>query len=280
MSISEFLDWIIEYWYIFFIIAILYIYSKYKDNEKMGNLSLNNMFFIVEMGCYFIAIYFIQTRLFNEHNYFLFSIPIFVLIWGFAINSILSKNDVYMVETALIGEEFNDIVNGKKVLSLSTRLRILIMDRTYYSEKKHIGEINNPLQYTSNRIKFTDYYDDNTGIFYHSEYPELQNINFFTRIATWLKLKADIPRLIRENIIHTWLEDYKIASQLKVISKDFYGQLKGFKDRTSKEPFTLFKTMDELLEYTKSIQIHDNPESSISDESDNSNNESENIEGE
>lgn len=260
MEFDEIITWILDHWYIFFIIIIVFIYSKYKDKQTVGNLTLKNMFFIVEIGLYFMIIYFIQTRLFSEHNYFLLALPLWVLIWAIAVNSILSQNDVYMVETSLMGEPFYDVINGETIISLSTRNRILIMDRTYYNEKSHIGEINNPLLQISNIVKFCDYFDSKTGIFYHSVYPALQNINFYARIGAWLKLKEDLPKIVDENIGHTFLEGHKLSVKMENIEKNYAHQLKGIRNLTEQTPFDLRMSLKEYLEIVKSAKKVDSSE--------------------
>lgn len=281
MSVDEVITWLLEHWYIFVLIALFFIYSKYKDKETVGNLSLQNMFFIVEIGTYFMIIYFMQTRLFNEHNYFLLSIPLWLIIWGIAVNSILSKNDVYMVENSMMGEPFFDVINGVKILSLETRNRILIMDRDFYNAKSHIGETNNPLLKISNIVKYCDYYDSKTGIFYHSIYPQLQNINFYTRVATWLKLKADLPKIVDENIVHTWLEGFKLADKMETLEKSFAYQLEGIRNQTDKKPYLLHNSIEEYMEYVKSMKSKDSNEIIIkTDENDKTNNSNSKNEGE
>lgn len=256
--IEDIISFSTEHWYLYLGLVILFIYSKYKDNEKVGDLSLNQMYLIVEIGFIFLIIYFIQTKLFYGHYFFLFAIPIFILMFGWLINYLLSLDDVYLLESALGGEEFNDLVNGKKVMSLTTRLRLFRMDRNLYNTKLHIGDSNNPLLNVSRRIKFADYVDLDSGIIYHSEYPELQNINLFTQTATFLKLKKDIPELIKENIVHTFLDTWKVARLTKTLTDNkFKYELKAIKDEIEKEPFTLFKSMDEMLEYVQKMKTYE-----------------------
>lgn len=265
---ESFIDWSLANWYLYIILALLFMYSKFKDKEKIGNMELKEMKFIVQIGFILIAIYLIQTKLFNEHSYFLLSLPIWLLIWGFAINHILSQNDIYVVETPLMGEKFYDVVNGKEIMSLSTDLKILKMDNDFYNAKKHIGETNNPLLSLSSRIKFADFYDKNTGIFYHSVYPQLQNINFYTRIATWLKLKEDLPKIVDENIVHTWLEGFKLADKMQILEKIFAYQLTAIRDETDKAPYKLHSTLEEYLELVKSAKSKDTNEIVIKTDSD------------
>lgn len=272
----DYIAWIIEHWYLFFGIFIVWIYFKYSNKQTVSNFSLDEMFLIAEYGFYIFVIYYIESKLFTENNWFSISIPIFMIIWSIAINYILSKDDVYLLETALMGEEFNDMLNGKKVMSLSTRLRLLIMDREYYNSKQHIGDTNNPLLNVSRTIKFTDYYDDKTGIIYHSEYPELNNINFFTQIATWLKMKKDVPQLIKENITHTWLQDYKLADLLNKMKDNFVLKLLGISEQYEDKPFTLTLSLDEQLKEVQKMKQYSNERNDKEKDSNIENNNAEN----
>jgi len=252
--INNFIEWSITNWYVYIIIIILFIYSKYKDKEKIGNLSLEKMFVIVEIGIYFILIYLIQVKLFSEHYYFIISLPIWILLWGTAINYLLSKDNVHLIETTLKGEKFNDMIEGKEIMSLTTRIRLIIMDRSYYNVKPHIGDTNNPLINVSRSIKFCDLYDDNSGVIYHSEIPELQNINLYTHTAFMLKLKEDMPKVINENITHTFMEDWKLVYKLQALVKNLKISLKGIKEQTKEYPFELFKSMEDYLEYVSNLK--------------------------
>lgn len=266
----NYIEWIFEHWYLFFGFAILWVYFKYSNKERIGNLSFKEMFIIIELGFYIFMIYIFQIRFFNSHNWFLISIPIFLIIWTFVLNYILSKDNVFVLESRLKGEEFFDTLNGKKVMSLCTDLQLLEMDREYYNAKSHIGDITNPLHNLSRKIKFTDYYDNSTGIFYHAEYPDLQNINLFTRIATWLKFKKDVPKLIKENITHTVLSDYKTAYQLIQLQDNIIARIPTIFKKYQDKPFELFPDMESYYEFVKTIRQIDESK----------NTESENKEGE
>lgn len=281
-GIESFIDWSMTNWYLYVILALMFVYSKFKDKEKIGKMELKEMKFVVQIGFILIAIYLIQTKLFSEHNYFLLSLPIWLLIWGFAINYILSQNDIYVVETPLMGEKFYDVLNGKEIMSLSTDLKILKMDNDFYNAKKHIGETNNPLLSLSSKIKFADMYDKETGIFYHSVYPQLQNINFYTRIATWLKLKEDLPKIVDENIVHTWLEGFKLADKIQTLEPSFAYQLSGIRELTDIVPYKLHDSLEEYMELVKSAKSKDTNEiiiKSDSDKKDSENSESNKTDG-
>lgn len=265
---TDFINFSKEYWILYVVVILLFVYSRYKDKKQLGDMNLAQMLLFVQIGGLFVIIYFIQTRFFPEHYYFIISLPIFIGLWAFVINHLLSMDDVYLLETAMMGEEFNDVINGKKVMSLSNRIRLMIIDRDMWNTKHHIGDINNPALNVSRRIKFADYVDLETGIIYHSEYPELQNINFFTRVAVWLKLKKDVPELIKENIIHTWLETWKILYKTKQLSKEFNGQIQSIKDIVDKQPFTLFKSMDDMLEYSAKLKQYESETQNVITESD------------
>ena len=270
--IGNFINWSIKNFWIYILIVLFYIYEKYKNKEKVGNLELKEMFIIVELGFYFVIVYLSQKYLFYEHWFLIISLPVFIIINTAFINYILNKDNVYLIETALRNDKFYNPIENKPVLSLTTKLRILIMDRSYYNSKQHIGEMYNPIQQLSRNIKFTDYYDDKSGIIYHSEYPELQNINFFTRIAFWLNLKKELPNIMKENIKLTWLETYKTFYQVRELAKQHKIELKGVRELIDKNPFEIFKNLDEYIEYSNQLKKFENTESSKTETNEGENN--------
>lgn len=263
MALQEFIDWSIEYFYVYLILIVLYIYFKYKNKETVSNFSLKEMFIIVEIGFYIIIIYLCQKYLFYEHNWFLVSLPILIFFNAVFINYVLNKDNVYLLETAIINDRFYNPIEKEEVKSLTTRLRLLIMDREYYNSKQHIGEIYNPIQQLSQNIKFCDFYLDDKGLIFHSEFPELHNINFFTRIALWLKLKKILPQVMMENISHTWLNTIQTAHQLQTLESHSKAQILSVRELTDKQPFTLIKTMDDYIKEAEKLKKFENEKSEI-----------------
>lgn len=262
-EIESFVSWSINNIWIYFLLIILWLYSRYTDKKPVGDFSLKEMFIFVEFSFYILVIYLLQRYYFNEHFFLIISLPIFIIGNMALINYILNKDNVFLIETAIKNDKFFNPMENKPVLSLVTRLRILIMDREYYNSKQHIGEIYNPVQQLSNNIKFTDYYDDSTGLIYHSEFPDLQNINFFTRIAFWLNMKKELPNLIKENIKLTWLETYKTFYQVKQLAKQHKIELKGIRELLDKQPFEIFSSLDEFSDISNQLKKFENTESEI-----------------
>lgn len=261
ISITELINLLFEYWYLFFGLLVLWIYTKYNDKETAFNLQLKEMLIFIELGVFFLIIYLLQKYFFAEHNYFLMTIPLFILVWSIFINYLLSKDDVYLLECSFQNEEFINLDLKDKVISLSTTLNIFKMDRGFYETKKHIGETLNPLWNTSRNIKFCNLFKDE--FIYHSEYPELQNINFYSCVMLWLKLKKDVPKLIRQNVLLTWLSDWKTAHQQSVLSDNFIHRLKGYKEQFDDKPFELVKDSEQLLEYVKNMKRESDNQTSI-----------------
>lgn len=277
-TVDSITNWFRDYWWVLLGFGILYIYFKYRKNESVFNFTIKEMLLIIESGVFFIFIYFLQKYFFFEHSYFLITIPFFIAIWSMFINYILSKDNVYMIECAFNGEEFNNVEDGETIFSLTTRLRILIMDRGFYETKKHIGETLNPLWNSSRNIKFTNLYHDKSGVFYHSEYPQLQNVNFYSCVMLWLKLKEELPKLIRENLVLTWLKDWNVAHEQTLLSENQINRLKGFNEQTKDEPFIMPKDAKELMDYAKNLKRE--AENSNTTVNINSNTQSENLESE
>lgn len=276
--LNEIFNFFLNYWWIFLIFFILFLYSKYKNKETVGELKLKEMFIMVELLFYFVLIYLFQSYFYSKHGYFIIGLIFFITVWSFAINYLLNKDNVYMIESTLQGEKFYDIINGNEKYSLSTGQRILIMDREFYNAKNHIGSQENPLWNSSRNIKFTDKYDDETKIFYHSEYPELHNINLYTLTAIWIKLKNDVPKIMRENITHTVIGDWKTAYQQELLKDKIMLRLSGQNRYYDDKPFMVFNTLDELLEFTKGHKSHDKTENENKTEN-NTQNTSENKQG-
>ena len=61
-------------------------------------------------------------------------------------------------------------------------------------------------------------------------------------------MKYDVPKLYRDNIVLTWLSDYKTAYQQSLLAKNFPYQLTSIKRQYDYKPFKLCDTVDELYD--------------------------------
>ena len=122
------------------------------------------------------------------------------------------------------------------------------MSREIYEDKKHIGDSEFPFWNGCPRIKFCDWYDDKSGTFFHPELPQFHNVTIHMARLFLLKMKKDIPKLYRENIMLTWLSPYKVGYEHKVMSDNFPLALLGLKKQYEHNPFKLIETLDELYE--------------------------------
>ena len=236
-----------EYWYLLiFGIPLLIAYIRFAGNKSFGNMKHEDLGLAIEMGIYILIIVFVQNQLFPSHIFWIIGFPIFITAWAGFIYWILSKNDVYIIEATMQGEQFKRLKQLDKQFATDTKLRLLKMDKEVYDSKEHIGDSKPPFWNVGNRIKICDYFDGET--FYHPEFAQLHNISFYTAKAFWLKMKKDLPNLIKENINLTWLMNYKIAHSMKAMKKNFLLHLQSIESQHEKEPFELHDEMDEYFE--------------------------------
>lgn len=228
---------IFEFWWLWAFLIALLLYSR-------G--SLNVMWF--EAFIFIILIYIIQHYLFPDHLYFLIAIPIFVIVWWAVIMYILRSRNIYVLETTIQNETFKDIEKMDIHVSPSTSNRLLVMDEKVYAEKRHVGDASFPFWSGSDRLKFCDKYIDKEGIFFHPQLPQMKNVTIHTARLFLLKMKDDMPRLIRENVMLTWLSAYKTGHELNIMRENFELNLKAFKNQYEHEPFTMPDDLDELFE--------------------------------
>lgn len=246
MEIIEFLS---ENWLILLmLLAIGYVYYKFKNKSKIGDLSFKEMKLAIEIGVYILIVYYVDVYIFTEHNYFTLAIFPFVPVFALFIHYLLSGSDILILESTLKNEEWHDLDSTAPIISENTGQRALIMSREVYDSKKWIGNNQNPLWRGSDRIKFCDYYSDKTGVFFTHEIESLKNINFYQCKSFWLLLKRDIPKLQRENIKLTWLSDYKLANEQNILKDNTKLSITALKNQYEHEPFSMPDDIDKIRE--------------------------------
>lgn len=240
---------IIEFWWVWVLFLPLFIiWISLKKQKSFAGLQLKDMALIIEMGMIFILIYLCQVYLFSEHVFFLLTFPLAFVINFLFIQWLLQKDDVLMIESQIQNEEFYDILNMKTTYSTETKNRILIMDRSVYDAKDHVGDAQYPFWNGSPDLKFCDKYDDKNGVFYHPQLPQFHNVDVYMARIFMLKMKEEMPKLKRVNIMLTWLSDYKLAHEQTVMKENFILNLKSLKNQYIHDPFKLVDTLEDLYD--------------------------------
>lgn len=240
-----------ELWFNFWIFIILglpIVYLIYKSNRGQPVLgwSPDTQILVAEGLIYLFIIYIFQAFIFPNSLFFVISAPVWLILFSIIIYMLLAGSDIYVIESTIQNEHFYNLGKVEKLLAPETRQRLLVMDRAVYDQKLHIGDSHYSLWAGSQRIKFTDYYDDVSGTFYHPEIPELHNISFYIQKSFWLKLKEDMPKIMRENVKLTWLSDYKLAHEQIVIREAFKSMLKNLKSQYEHDPFNIGHDIEEI----------------------------------
>lgn len=239
---------LLDYWWIFLLlIPALYFYVKWKSKQRIGDLKFKDMAVIFEALGFILIIYLLQVYVFPDVWQFLFSIPIFILIWILAIDKLLEKQNKYVVVTTNIGEKHYSIDDMEIKISPSSESKLLVMDKSVYDEKKHIGEAHYSFWNGSDNIKFADYYDDKTGTFFHPELPQFHNVSIHTARLFLLRAKEDMPELYRKNILLTWLHNYRLGHEQNVLADKFFMHLKTLDRQLEHAPFKLPETIQDLF---------------------------------
>jgi hypothetical protein len=246
MSVNEIF---LHIWYIVLLgIPIAYLVYKSNRNQEVMGWSPDKQIMIAEALIYMLVLYLIQTYIFPNTYFFIISAPIWIVLFSVLIYFLLSSNDIYVLESTIQTEHFYNLGLVQELYAPETRQRLLVMDREIYDCKAHVGDSHYTLWAGSPRIKFTDYFDDKNGVFYHPEVPELHNISFYIAKSFWLQLKEDIPGVMRTNVSLTWLSDYKLAHEQRVVQDNFRLMLKNLKDQYKHEPFHLGHDIEEIYE--------------------------------
>jgi hypothetical protein len=243
------MDIFLRVWYIIILgLPIAYLIYKSNRGQEVMGWSPEKQMLIAEGLIYLLTMYLIQTYVFKDTLFFIISAPVWLVLFSVLIYFLLSSNDIYVLESTIQNELFYNLGKVEKLYSPETRQRLLVMDRGIYDCKTHVGDSHYTLWAGSPRIKFTDYYDDKEGIFFHPEVPELHNISFYNQRAFWLQLKEDLPKVMRDNVKYTWLSDYKLAHEQRVTEDNFRLLLKNLKDQYKHEPFHLGHDIEEIFE--------------------------------
>lgn len=248
---------ITDYWFFWFwFIPLLILYFYYDRKRNVSNLSINEMGLILEIGFICLFVFLIQKYIFTDNLFFIIAIPFFIFVWAIAIHFLLSDRDIYVIETTMTGQKFYDLENKQIVIANNTSHRLLVMDTSVYNSKMHIGELDNRLWKGTNRLKFTDKYDDNTGIFYHPQIDILHNVNFYAFKGLWIKLREDVPKLIEENTKLTWLINYNVLDRIQTMRNNFPEMIIGIEKQIEHKPFKLYDDLEELYkQISKEKQI-------------------------
>lgn len=246
MNLENFL--VTYWWLLFWLIPMIFLWIRQKEKSKDKEKVNPDLDFILIMGFIILLIYLIQRYLFSEHKFFLIGIPFFTIILTLLINYLLKGRDIYVLESTILNEKHYDLINMQKIISPSSSNKLLVMDKSVYEAKSHVGEAKYPFWSGSDRIKFCDFYDRNNGIFYHPELPQFHNVSIYMARAFLLKAKMDIPKLYRDNILLTWLSPYKTAHQQSLLAKNFPLHLTAIKQQYDYEPFKLPETIDEIFD--------------------------------
>lgn len=246
-------SWIIEYWWVlFWFLPLSYLYFRQKNKDTVLDMKHSDLQFIIEIGFMVLLIFLIQKYLFPDHLFFLMALPFFILVWCIVIAYLLSGNNVYMLESAIHLEKHYNIKDTEITISQNTKSRLLVMDKSVYEMKEHIGNADYPFWNGNDKLKFCDLYLDSKGIFFHPELPQFHNISIHNARLFLLKIKEDIPKLYRENIMLTWLAPYKTAWEQSKLASKFPLALTAISNQYQHEPFKLIETLDEM--YNQQLQ--------------------------
>lgn len=247
------LNWLSTYWWLlFWFLPLLYLYIRQKNKDTVADLKHSDSQFILELGFLILVIYLLQKFLFPKHIFFLISIPLFTIMWCAIINYLLRGNNKYMMESTIHLEKHYDINDIKIHISENTGHRLLVMDKSVYNSKKHIGDADYTFWGGTDKLGFCDLYLDNKGIFFHPQLPQFHNISIHNARLFLLKMKEDIPKLYRENVMLTWLSPYKTAYQQSLLAEKFPLHLTAIKNQYDYKPFKLVDTLEEM--YDEKVQ--------------------------
>lgn len=232
-------------------LGLLYLWLKWRNRERPLNIPLESLGLIVEIGIFTFIIYLVERYLFVEHSYFLLTILFFIPIWSMFVYILLKRDEIYILVSSFQGDKFHNLQDVETRVSNQTTQRLLVMNREVYEAKSHIGDLSYPFWRGSSRIHFADDYDSKKGIFYHHSDPRLKNITFWVAKPFWLKLRDELPNVIRDNIILTWLSNYSLAHKQRVMADRFKLHLKALERQHDYEPFKLPDDIDELMQFLK-----------------------------
>ena len=216
------MTWATELWEMRWIVVVaialfvFYVWDKYMSQETISvlgkNLTRKDMrYFLHTFGIIFI-LWLCRTYWFYEvKNFFYMSVALFsglgALIWYWTDR----KNDVYVIENTMQGEEMFHLGLIKNYVVGQTGIRMFRMPIHVYEAKEHQGDLSG-LFWKKGRMIFTDWYDGKT--FYHPEHPDLHNINFYQAMNFWLTFKKKYPEVALKILELTWLREWSIVDAL------------------------------------------------------------------
>lgn len=239
-------EMIINYFWIFVVLIILYlVYKKLQTGQGVGKIDWDQLKIILLLGSFIFAVALCQEFLFT-HNYIYVFIIIYLPILTVFLYLLISKNNVFIIESTLDSEIFYDLGTLDKQIAQATRSQAYVIDRDAYNEIRHIGEIDYPYWDGGDNVKFTDYFDAKNGVMYHPPVAQLHNISFYVAKSFWLKMKLELPNIIRENTVLTWLAPYRTAHEQSKLAKNFIYRLKNIERQYENEAFSLPDDMKTL----------------------------------
>jgi len=241
---------ILEFWWLSLILIPVYlIYKRTQQGMGVGNFGYDETKLILIYSIVLVIVYLCQRFIFTTHIYLLVYLIIFIPLFSAFIYALLIKDNVFVIESTMDCEIFYDVKMLDKRIAETTRTRAFAIDREAYKEIRHVGDIDYPYWNGGDGVKFTDYFDEKEGIMYHPTVGALHNVSFFIAKSFWLKMKQDLPDLMRQNALLTWLAPYKTAYEQTKLAKNFKLRLRNIERQYADEPFHLPDDIRKLWEY-------------------------------
>lgn len=248
-----FMEFINNYWYALFgLIILTLLYMQYSKNKSIGTINNSDLALIIEGGFYMLIIIFVQDYLFDSHIFWLLTFFIFVPVWSGVIWILLNRGNYYLIESRMQGQEFYKLglipesPEISKEITKNTGLKIHIMDKEVYESKEHFGDDFSPRYNAGDSIKHCDFFDGNT--IYHPEFPDLQNITFWSRVVKFVHLKDMVVDLMRENLTLTDLANVKIYKHIKTMRGNLKTTLTGLEKQYEHEPYDIENKLKKFWE--------------------------------
>lgn len=240
----------LEFWWVIFLLIPIYlIYKRVQRGQGVGNFGYDETKLILVYAALLITIYLCQKFIFTSHLYLFIYLLIFIPLFSAFIYILLSKDNVLVIESTMDSEIFYDIQALDKRYAECTRTRAFMIDRDAYRDIRHVGEIDYKYWNGGDGVKFTDYFDTKEGVMYHPVVSELHNISFFIAKSFWLRMKQDLPDLIRQNALLTWLAPYKTAYEQSILADNFELRLRSIERQYEDKPFYLPDDIRKLWEH-------------------------------
>lgn len=238
----------LSYWWVWvMLIPLVVVWLFWSNRRSFAGLSVRELGIVLELGFYLLLIYLCQRYLFGDHDYFLIAIPIFVIIWALAVALLLAGRNYYMMVTTFEGQKFYETDPPTEIISPNTSHRLLVMDEGVYRTKRHVGDLNYQLWRGSERVKFADYYNEKTGAFHHPRIPQIHNVSFYSMKAFWIKMRDELPELIDQNVLLTWLFNWRLAHKHEAMKDRFELHLRALEKQHDYAPFSMPDTVEEIV---------------------------------